>query len=102
MAAISESIVRWMTEADAATPANDPSAAVDQEAVPTTVELFSAAGKARRLHDIHKEILVVVLRHYRGRVSQAARDLGIGRSTLYRKVSDFELDRGLQSRVIIR
>ena len=34
------------------------------------------------------------LAHYRGQMSEMARKLGIGRSTLYRKMKDFGLNDG--------
>jgi DNA-binding NtrC family response regulator len=55
------------------------------------LKIFNDAGHVRRLHDIHKEILVVAMRHYQGRTTHVARALGIGRSTLYRKLADFQI-----------
>ena len=40
------------------------------------------------------ELIRFALAHYRGQMSEMARKLGIGRSTLYRKMKDFGLDEG--------
>ena len=42
----------------------------------------------RTLADIEAESIRFALAHYRGQMSQVARKLGIGRSTLYRKMKD--------------
>jgi len=55
------------------------------------IELFTEHGDVRRLHDIHKDILTIAMRHYRGRTTLVARALGIGRSTLYRNLADFQI-----------
>jgi transcriptional regulator of acetoin/glycerol metabolism len=55
------------------------------------VELFNGSGHVRPLHEIHKDVLAIAMRHYRGRTTQAARALGIGRSTLYRHLADFQI-----------
>lgn len=56
------------------------------------VELFTAAGDIRRLHDIRKDILALAMSYYCGRTSEVARALGIGRSTLYRQLADFKIE----------
>ena len=40
------------------------------------------------LEEIETEVIRFALAHYRGQMSQMARKLGIGRSTLYRKMKD--------------
>jgi DNA-binding NtrC family response regulator len=42
----------------------------------------------RRLEEIEAESIRFALTHYHGQMSQVARKLGIGRSTLYRKMKD--------------
>ena len=42
----------------------------------------------RTLEEIETEVIRFALSHYRGQMSQMARKLGIGRSTLYRKMKD--------------
>jgi len=56
------------------------------------LELFTETGHIRRLRDIENDILAIAMRHYGGRRNQVARVLGIGRSTLYRKLADFNIE----------
>jgi DNA-binding NtrC family response regulator len=49
-------------------------------------------GNVRKLADIEEELIRFALRFYRGQMSQVARKLGIGRSTLYRKLKDYGID----------
>ena len=56
------------------------------------VTLYSADGHLRPLEDIEADIIRLAIGHYRGRMSEVARRLGIGRSTLYRKLGDLGID----------
>jgi DNA-binding NtrC family response regulator len=56
---------------------------------PDAVDVFDALGDIRPLADIEAETIRVALEHYRGRMTLVARKLGIGRSTLYRKLKEF-------------
>jgi len=56
------------------------------------IMLFDAEGHLRRLEDIEADVIRLAIGHYRGRMSEVARRLGIGRSTLYRKLSDLGID----------
>lgn len=49
-------------------------------------------GEIRKLADIEEELIRFALKFYRGQMSQVARKLGIGRSTLYRKLKDYGID----------
>jgi len=49
-------------------------------------------GHMRRLDEIEADMIRLALERYRGHMSQVARKLGIGRSTLYRKVRDMGLE----------
>ncbi|MBM7326695.1 sigma-54-dependent Fis family transcriptional regulator, partial [Agrobacterium sp. S2] len=49
-------------------------------------------GNIRKLAEIEEELIRFALRFYRGQMSQVARKLGIGRSTLYRKLKDYGID----------
>ncbi|MBZ6377211.1 sigma-54-dependent Fis family transcriptional regulator [Pacificimonas flava] len=49
-------------------------------------------GHVRSLAALEKEHIRLALIHYRGRMSEVARRLGIGRSTLYRKLGEYALD----------
>jgi DNA-binding NtrC family response regulator len=48
------------------------------------VTLFTNDGHLRTLEEIEADIIRLAIGHYRGRMSEVARRLGIGRSTLYR------------------
>lgn len=48
-------------------------------------------GEFRRLEEIEADIIRLALGHYRGHITEIARRLGIGRSTLYRKMREFGL-----------
>ncbi|MEM8825478.1 MAG: sigma-54 dependent transcriptional regulator, partial [Pseudomonadota bacterium] len=49
-------------------------------------------GHVRSLAELEAAHIRLALRHYRGRMSEVARRLGIGRSTLYRKLGEYDLD----------
>ena len=58
----------------------------------TGVTLFTNDGHLRTLEEIEADIIRLAIGHYRGRMTEVARRLGIGRSTLYRKLSDIGID----------
>ena len=58
---------------------------------PHMLRLLDEQGHARRLDDMEGELIRFALSHYRGQMSEMARRLGIGRSTLYRKLKDLGL-----------
>ncbi|MEM9369827.1 MAG: helix-turn-helix domain-containing protein, partial [Pseudomonadota bacterium] len=47
----------------------------------------------RRLIEIEADAISRALSLYRGRMSETARRLGIGRSTLYRKIDELRIDK---------
>jgi len=49
-------------------------------------------GEVRPLGDIETDLIKLAVKHYGGRMSLVARRLGIGRSTLYRKIRELEPD----------
>lgn len=53
--------------------------------------LVDEHGQIKPLKSMEKEIIVAVLGYSNGCVSRAARSLGIGRSTLYRKVNEYDI-----------
>jgi DNA-binding NtrC family response regulator len=57
---------------------------------PNSIELV-AGSDLRKLDDLEREIITFALAHYRGHMSEVSRKLGIGRSTLYRKLKDYGL-----------
>jgi DNA-binding NtrC family response regulator len=52
------------------------------------VTLFEADGHIRNLEEIEADVIRLAIGHYRGRMTEVARRLGIGRSTLYRKLGE--------------
>jgi len=56
------------------------------------VTLFTNDGHLRPLEDIEADIIRLAIGHYRGRMTEVARRLGIGRSTLYRKLGELGID----------
>ncbi len=56
------------------------------------VTLFHADGNLRQLEDIEADVIRLAIGHYRGRMTEVARRLGIGRSTLYRKLGELGID----------
>ena len=63
-----------------------PALAAVQEGV--GVMLYTADGNLRPLEEIEADVIRLAIGHYRGRMTEVARRLGIGRSTLYRKLGD--------------
>jgi DNA-binding NtrC family response regulator len=55
------------------------------------IALLGPDGKVRPLADIEAEVIRKAIHHCRGRMSEVARRLGIGRSTLYRKLGEMAL-----------
>lgn len=56
------------------------------------ITLYTPDGNLRPLEDIEADVIRLAIGHYRGRMTEVARRLGIGRSTLYRKLSDLGID----------
>ncbi len=61
---------------------------------PHVLPLLSGNGEMRKLGELEKETIRFALSHYRGQMSEIARRLGIGRSTLYRKMKEYGLEEG--------
>ena len=56
------------------------------------VMIFAEDGNLRTLIEIEADIIRLAIGFYRGRMSEVARKLGMGRSTLYRKLADLGLE----------
>ncbi len=56
------------------------------------VTLFRPDGHLRMLEEIEADVIRLAIGHYRGRMTEVARRLGIGRSTLYRKLGELGID----------
>ncbi len=53
-----------------------------------TLAMLNPAGEMRPLEELEGEIIRFAISHYRGQMSEVARRLKIGRSTLYRKLDE--------------
>jgi DNA-binding NtrC family response regulator len=53
-----------------------------------SLALLTATGEVRPLEEMENEIIRFAISHYRGQMSEVARRLKIGRSTLYRKLDE--------------
>ncbi|MFB6451072.1 sigma-54-dependent transcriptional regulator [Bradyrhizobium tunisiense] len=53
-----------------------------------TLAMLTPTGDVRALEDMENEIIRFAISHYRGQMSEVARRLRIGRSTLYRKLDE--------------
>jgi DNA-binding NtrC family response regulator len=58
---------------------------------PNAIDLTEGSDM-RRMVDLERDIIKFALQHYRGHMSEISRKLGIGRSTLYRKLKDYGLE----------
>lgn len=54
------------------------------------VRIFTADGEVRKLEEIERDVICLALFMSKGCITQAASKLGIGRSTLYRKLPKLE------------
>jgi DNA-binding NtrC family response regulator len=79
-------------------PASAPAAThVEREIVrvevrdPNVMRLLDDKGDVRKIDEMEAETIRFAIAHYRGQMSEVARKLGIGRSTLYRKMKDLGL-----------
>jgi DNA-binding NtrC family response regulator len=54
--------------------------------------MLTSAGEVRPLEEMEAEIIRFAISHYRGQMSEVARRLKIGRSTLYRKLDETAAD----------
>ncbi|HWA20631.1 MAG TPA: helix-turn-helix domain-containing protein, partial [Devosia sp.] len=55
------------------------------------------AGEIAALQDVERDLIAFALDHYEGRMSQIARALKIGRSTLYRKLREYGFDDAIRN-----
>ncbi len=56
------------------------------------LSLLDDSGNMRKMREIEQDVLYFALRFYDGKISKVARMLGIGRSTLYRKMNDYGIE----------
>jgi DNA-binding NtrC family response regulator len=74
----------------------EPDRPAGRDALPLTsthsLPLTDPQGEIRPLDDIERDTIRFAISHYRGQMSEVARRLRIGRSTLYRKLEGLGLD----------
>ena len=63
-----------------------------RNAPPYAIGAADGSGHIRKLEELEAEIIRMAIARYNGRMSEVARRLGIGRSTLYRKLKDLGLE----------
>jgi DNA-binding NtrC family response regulator len=56
------------------------------------IPVVTEGGHIRKLEEVEADMIRLALHRYHGQMSEVARKLGIGRSTLYRKMRDFGLE----------
>lgn len=66
------------------------------------INLLDEHGALKRLHHIEQEIIQFSVNYCHGHISNTAKALGIGRSTLYRKLDAIQTRLRFQSRVLGR
>lgn len=59
------------------------------------IPVVTDGGHIRKLEDVEADMIRLALHRYRGQMSEVARKLGIGRSTLYRKMKDMGLEEAI-------
>ena len=59
---------------------------------PASLAMLTGSGEMRPLEEMEAEIIRFAIAHYRGQMSEVARRLKIGRSTLYRKLDEAAAD----------
>src|SRR6266702_4662269 len=57
-----------------------------------SLSMLTSTGEVRPLEEMENEIIRFAISHYRGQMSEVARRLKIGRSTLYRKLDEAAAD----------
>ena len=63
---------------------------------PDSLALLDSEGQVRPLEELEREVIRFAINHYRGQMSEVARRLQIGRSTLYRKLEALEIQQSPQ------
>ncbi|HWA00601.1 MAG TPA: sigma-54 dependent transcriptional regulator [Caulobacterales bacterium] len=67
-------------------------AVAEAEQARPAVPIFGEGGHLRQLEQIERDLIELAIDHYSGHMSEVARRLGIGRSTLYRKLREYGLE----------
>jgi DNA-binding NtrC family response regulator len=72
---------------------------IDELPADSPVRILDERGHLRTLEDIERDLIQLAIEIYSGHMSEVARRLGIGRSTLYRKVREQGLEGVLEEAV---
>ena len=76
-------------------PASQASSGTRNTVPPTSgyglLNMISSKGEVRELSSLEEEAIRFAIQVYNGRMSEVARRLGIGRSTLYRKLKEYDI-----------
>ena len=83
-------MVAEVDEDDALPATGEPHAG--QAANDEAVAIFDRGGHLRSLQEIEKDLIALAIDTYDGKMSEVARRLGMGRSTLYRKLREHDLE----------
>ena len=59
--------------------------------------MTDGGGHIRKFEEMESEIIKTAIARYEGHMSEVARRLGIGRSTLYRKLKEFGLETDMEN-----
>ncbi|WP_270374338.1 sigma-54-dependent transcriptional regulator [Marinicauda sp. Alg238-R41] len=70
----------------------DAPAEIETDEDELSVNIFDDGGHVRPLEMIERDLIAFAIETYSGRMAEVARRLGVGRSTLYRKVREYDLD----------
>jgi DNA-binding NtrC family response regulator len=73
-------------------PASESATPIFEPRDPNVLRMLDESGDVRKLEEIEAEAIRFALAHYRGQMSKMARKLGIGRSTLYRKMKEIGVE----------
>jgi DNA-binding NtrC family response regulator len=73
-------------------PADITQASADAALRGPQLTLYRPDGHVRSMEELEADIIRLAIGHYRGRMTEVARRLGIGRSTLYRKLGELGID----------
>jgi DNA-binding NtrC family response regulator len=57
-----------------------------------SIAAVNDVGEVRALNDVEADMIRLALGRYRGHMTEVAKRLGIGRSTLYRKMQEYGLE----------
>nr|WP_316655698.1 sigma-54 dependent transcriptional regulator [uncultured Gellertiella sp.] len=85
-------LVESFGDADGLSVREDAAEAHMQRQGTASISSTGPAGEVRKLSEVEEELIRFALKFYRGQMSEVARKLGIGRSTLYRKLKDYGID----------